>query len=394
MENQTLYQLALTRIPGVGKSRAKKLALAFGSAKAVFTADRLSLLRAGINDDQARSILHFPDWEKLRKELTILQQKGIRLLFFTDAEYPRRLKTLPESPPLLFYQGTANLNAEKVIAVIGTRRPTEYGRQATEKLVMELALPDCLIISGLAYGIDASAHAAAVRYQVPTIGVLGNGLPDIYPREHTGLARSMLQQGGLLTPFAYADGADYYHFPVRNHLIAGMCDALIVVETGDTGGSHITVKDAHNYNKKIFAVPGRITDPKSRGCLRLIRENKAELLFSGDQLLAAMGWKWPTGHRGVQSALAFPTTIPASSAIGIPASSATGPNTEAMQAMPPQPDPERQLVELLTDKESLSFDDLAAFSKLDTPSVAVSLLNLEIRGLIRPLPGRRYRLNR
>ena len=281
---------------------------------------------------------------------------------------------MPEAPPLLFYQGAANLNTEKILAIIGTRKATDYGREITQQLIRDLAEPGLLIISGLALGIDAAAHHAALNYHVPTVGILGHGLDMIYPAEHRGLSRTMRHQGGLLTSFDHDVKPEKYTFALRNQLVAELCDALVVIETGITGGSLLTVNAALECKKKIFAVPGRLTDKKSEGCLRLLREGKANLLVSVRQLQADLGWHWPAEHPGAQSALPFPTTTP-------PAGHHTSPKSED------------ELLQLLRQKDSLSIDELAAFSRLDTPSVAVTLLRLELTGKVCPLPGRRYRLN-
>ena len=361
---------------------AKKLIRRFGNPKSVFEADRPALIRAELHNHQIEGILQFSAWSDIRQELAMLEQRGIRILFYTEPDYPHRLLSLPDFPPLLYYRGTANLNAQKVISVVGTRKPTDYGRQTAERLIRELAQPDCLIVSGLALGIDAAAHAAALKYQIPTIGVLGHGLAYMYPREHTALSGAMRQHGGLITSFEYKAKAEYFSFPIRNGLVAGLCDALVVVETGEKGGSLNTVNKALEYNRKVFAVPGRVTDNKSQGCLRLIAEGNAQLLVSGEQLMAAMSWHWPAGRTGTQAALPFATGATS-------ASGATGVTDATVR-----PDPERRLVALLQEKDSLSIDELATFSRLDTPSVAISLLNLEIEGIIRPLPGQRYRLAR
>lgn len=312
-----------------------------------------------------------------------MAQKRIRILAYSDPEYPRRLHCMSEAPPLLFYQGAANLNTEKILAIIGTRKATEYGREITQQLIRDLAEPGLLIISGLALGIDAAAHHAALHYSVPTVGILGHGLDMIYPAEHWGLSRAIRHQGGLLTSFCHEVKPEKYTFALRNELVAGLCDALVVVETGITGGSLLTVNAALECKKKIFAVPGRLTDKKSEGCLRLLREGKANLLVSARQLQADLGWHWPAENAGTQSTLPFPTTTP-----------------PADHPIPPTPGhhtsqkPEGELLQLLRQKDSLSIDELATFSSLDAPSVAVTLLHLELAGKVRPLPGKRYRLNR
>ena len=321
-----------------------------------------------------------------------MAQKGIRILAYSDPDYPCRLHRIPEAPPLLFYQGTASLNAEKVLAIIGTRKATGYGKEITQQLVRDLAEPGLLIISGLALGIDAAAHHAALHYHVPTVGILGHGFDMIYPAEHWGLSRTIRHQGGLLTSFNHEVKPEKYTFALRNELVAGLCDALIVIETGITGGSLLTVDAAIECKKKIFAVPGRLNDEKSEGCLRLIREGKANLLVSAKQLQADLGWHWPAEHPGAQSALPFPTTT-------TPADHRdhqTPPTSHYIASSPghhTSPKSEDELLQLLHQKDSLSIDELATFSRLDAPSVAVTLLRLELAGKVRPLPGRRYRLN-
>jgi DNA processing protein len=392
LDNQTLYRLALTRTPGIGPAYAKKLLLRFGDAESIFRADSKALAATDISKDAARALLQPPDLQSLHNECRRMAQKGIRLLAYTDPDYPRRLHRIPEAPPLLFYQGTANLNAEKILAIIGTRKATEHGRDITQQLVRDLAEPGLLIISGLALGIDAAAHYAALHYHVPTVGLLGHGLDMIYPAEHWGLSRAMRRQGGLLTPFNHEVKPEKYTFALRNQLVAGLCDALIVVETGITGGSLMTVDAAFECKKKIFAVPGRLTDKKSEGCLRLIREDKASLLVSAKQLQADLGWHWPAERSGAQSALPFPTTA---SPAGHP-DFQTSPADNHPASSPhhhTSPKPEDELLQLLRQKDSLSIDELATVSRLDPPSLAVTLLNLELTGKVRPLPGKRYRLN-
>jgi DNA processing protein len=214
----------------------------------------------------------------------------------------------------------------------------------------------------------------------------------IYPAEHWGLSRAMRHQGGLLTPFNHEVKPEKYTFAVRNELVAGLCDALVVVETGITGGSLMTIDAALKCKKKIFAVPGRLTDKKSEGCLRLIREEKADLLLSAKQLQADLGWHWPAERPGAQSALPFPATASAPDQHD----HQTPPANQHI-APPPghhtSPKPEDELLQLLRQKDSLSIDELATVSRLDAPSLAVTLLNLELTGKVRPLPGKRYRLN-
>ena len=184
-----------------------------------------------------------------------------------------------DSPTLLYYKGEADLNGDKIVAIIGTRNHTDYGKQITEQLVEELTEQNVVVVSGLAYGIDAIAHKAAVKNNLPTVGVLAHGLDQVYPPQHTGLAKEMLKAGGgLLTEFRSKSKPDKHNFPTRNRVVAGMSDATIVIETGIKGGSMITAELANNYNKDVFAFPGKVTDTKSAGCNYLIKNNKAILL--------------------------------------------------------------------------------------------------------------------
>jgi DNA processing protein len=363
MEEDTLYQVALTRTPGIGAAHTKKLVDLFGSAKAIFHAEKKALAQAKIPHEAVDRIASFNDWATLKNELALLEKKGIRTLFSSDKDYPQRLLQCSVYPPLLFYKGKADLNSKKIIAVVGTRGPSEYGRQITEQLIRQLTQPELLIISGLAYGIDACAHSAALKNNIPTVGVLGHGLAHIYPHEHTRLAGDMLAEGGLLTSFSLNTSPEPYRFPIRNNLVAGLCDALLVIETGKKGGSLLTVEKAHTYQRKVFAVPGRLTDHRSAGCNSLIQ-----------QLQTRMGWEWPAGQMGVQARLPFHDST----------------NGHTTSDQKPQ---EKILLKLLTETRSLSLDELSTRSRLDISAVAIHLLNLELQGLIIPLPGQRYRLS-
>lgn len=374
MEEDILYQVALTRTPGIGAAHTKKLVDHFGSAKAIFHAEKKALAAAKIPHEAADRIANFHDWATLENELALLEKKGIRTLFTSDKDYPQRLLRLPDTPPLLYYKGKADLNTKKIIAIVGTRGPSDYGRQITEQLIRQLTQPDLLIISGLAYGIDACAHKAALKNNIPTVGVLGHGLAQIYPHEHTRLAGDMLAEGGLLTSFPLNTRPEPWHFPTRNNLVAGLCDALLVIETGKKGGSLLTVENAHTYHKKVFAVPGKLTDHRSAGCNSLIQQGKAEMLLSCQQLQTSMGWEWPAGQMGVQARLPFQ-------------------EKDSTQTAIEQNPQEKILLKLLTETKSLSLDELATQSQLEISAVAIHLLNLELQGFISPLPGQRYRLS-
>lgn len=366
-EAQAVWQIALTRLPGIGDKSTKKLIRVFGDAASIFRASKNKLVSAGLPERAVQPILTF-DPGALKAELEWLRRNGIRLLFFTDRDYPQRLLLLPDAPPLLYYRGKADLNAQKILAVVGTRAASAYGRQMTTNLIRQLGPTGPLVISGLALGIDAAAHSAALANDLPTIGVLGHGLKSIYPPEHRSLAAAMVVKGGLLTSFPYHVTAERYQFPVRNKLVAGLCDALLVVETGLEGGGMLTVAEARRFGRKIFAVPGRSTDHQSAGCNALIRQGFATLISSGEELAAEMGWAWAAGHAGVQASLGF----------GQPAADGGAPET--------------RLLQLIREKVTPDIDELVACSGLDASTVALTLLQLELSGSIGVLPGKRYQV--
>lgn len=409
MAEETLYRIALTRIKGIGPAGTKKLVGVFGDARSVFRAGKSALRQAGATPHAAAEIVGFCGQAALEEELQLLDRKGIRVLFFTDKDYPNRLQHLSDAPSLLFYKGDADLNAKKVVAVVGTRIPTSYGREVTAQLIHQMAQPGMLIISGLALGIDAAAHKAAMDHRLPTVGVLGHGFGHLYPRENRPLAAEMLKDGGLLTELAYSTQPEAYHFPDRNLIVAALCDALLVVETAKKGGSLLTVKEALRYGRKVFAVPGRITDTRSAGCNELIRQNQATMLTSGKELTAAMGWSWPPGGTGIQRELPLVESQPDASrgdALrgGVSRGDALGGDGSRGSALQPDElrlssagacpaDAENTLVELLKQWDSLTIDEIAARTGFPPSSLALLLLRLELKGAISTLPGKRYRLH-
>jgi DNA processing protein len=393
MENDLFYQLAITRVRGIGAVRTRALFNHFGEARAIFQASPGGLAKiGGIGKNRARAIIGFNGFRDVEKELAFIEKYKIRALFFSDEAYPRRLAIRDHAPALLFYKGNADLNAAKTLSVVGTRTPTEYGKQAVAHLISQLAFPDLLIVSGLAYGIDAASHKAALRHHLPTVGVLGHGLDRIYPQEHVPLAREMAKHGGLLTQFCSNTRPDEHNFPIRNRIIAGMSDAVLVVETGCRGGSMLTVENALGYGKKIFAVPGRINDDKSTGCNALIQKARASLLTDAGQLMAEMNWGQPEGRP-----VAEQTELPLRQKERSPSDrrSASGERSASdQQSVPDQTSSlsgdEKILLECVRQAGRLSVDDLLVKTGLSRSGIPMALLNLELKGLIRPLPGKIY----
>ena len=365
MQPDLLYQLALTQVPHVGYVHAKILAMHFGSAAAVFNAKRSLLEKIeGIGEIRAGSIKAFKYFKKSEDEIAFIEKYKIRPFFITDNEYPQRLLNCYDPPTMLFYKGNADLNASKIIGIVGTRGNTDYGKQFTENLVKELASSGILVVSGLAFGIDAIAHKSALKNKLLTIGVLGHGLDTIYPSEHSTLAKDIVTHGGLLTEFTSNTKPDKHNFPSRNRVVAGICDATIVVETGIKGGSMITAELANSYNRDVFAVPGRNTDPKSSGCNHLIKNNKAILLTDAQQFIEIMGWdEAPARSKKNQKELFIELS-----------------------------DDEKNVINILHEKDSVPIDELVFKSGCSSSALAAAILNLELKNVVQSLPGKMYRL--
>ena len=282
LSSQLHYQIALTMLPNIGSIVAKNLIAYCGSAEAVFKASKQKLMKIPtIGEDRADSILQTEVLKQAEEELKFIADNDIHPIYFTEDEYPQRLKSCVDSPILLFYKGGADLNAEKIIGIVGTRKATDYGKEMTKKIVAELAAQDVLVISGLAYGIDVAAHQSALEHNLKTVGVLGHGLNMIYPSQHTSIAQKMTAQGGLLSEYKSFDEMSPHKFPERNRIVAGMCDALVVVESGTKGGAVITANIANSYNREVFALPGRATDKMSAGCNFLVKTFKATMIENG-----------------------------------------------------------------------------------------------------------------
>lgn len=295
MISETINRLALSQIPRVGAAVAKQLVTHYGSADAVFNADEKQLLANNINPNTAKNITDLTNRkvsiERAKKELEFVQNKKIELVHFDDDTYPSHLQNCADSPFLLFKKGNANLQTRKTVAIVGTRNATSYGLGFTDLLVKHLAQHQVTVVSGLAYGIDGAAHKACLKYDTPTIGVLGHGLDMIYPSAHRNLAADMLQNGSLLTEFMSETPSLPANFPKRNRIVAGMVDAVIVVEGAIKGGAMVTANLAHGYEKELFAVPGRSIDKYSQGCNYLIKTQRALFLDDPEELAMELGWE-------------------------------------------------------------------------------------------------------
>lgn len=365
MQEDLLYQIALTLIPNIGDVNAKALVNHFGSAKAIFHAHKRDLdSLEGIGPIRAASIKNFKDFSGAEEEIQFIKKYKITTLFLTDKEYPQRLLNCYDSPPLLYYKGNVDLNQSRIVAIVGTRNNNEYGKTICEKLIEELKNEDILVVSGLAFGIDSIAHKNALKNNLKTIGVLAHGLDRVYPAQNSSLAKQMISCGGLLTEFRSKTIPDKQNFPGRNRIVAGISDAVIVIESGIKGGSLITAELANGYNKDVFAFPGRADDTKSEGCNYLIKNNKAALITSANDLLENMSWK------------KLKKTSPKK-------------QRELFIELSAE---EKVIIDVLQTQEQIQIDELYFKSKLSSSAVAQALLMLEMQGIVTSLPGKIYKM--
>lgn len=372
MQTQELiYRLALKQISNVGDVIAKNLIAYCGSASAIFKAKKNDLIKIPqVGEFVAKFVLESQNnpeiFKRAEKEIKFIEKENITPLFFTDEAYPNKLKHCADAPIMLFYKGNADLNKEKILGVIGTRNATDYGKSLTEKLLADLKEENILIVSGLAYGIDAYAHKAALNNGLDTVGVLAHGLDDLYPSVHTNLSKKMLTQGGLLTEFLTETNPDRENFPKRNRIVAGMCDALVVVESKKSGGALITAEIANSYSRDVFAFPGRAGDEFSEGCNRIIRQNKAALVESAADILYSMGWEKKEVKKSSSKQIPLPINLS---------------------------DEETKIIGLLRDIPAIHIDELCSKLQLTPGKASGLLLQLEFGNLVKSLPGKLYVIN-
>lgn len=385
-DQELIYTMALTRLLPFNASQQRTLLNEVGSATAVFENRR----------DLGRMMEHFSpraaevlagmesEFGRCEQELAYAREHKIKVLALQDvAAYPNRLRQCDDAPLILYQLGHADLNAKHIISVVGTRRCTERGRDLCNSLAADLArlLPDTLVISGLAYGIDIAAHRAALANHLPTLGVLAHGLDEIYPRLHRQTAIEMLRQGGLLTEYMSHTQIEKVNFVQRNRIVAGLSDATIVIESPERGGSLITADMANGYNREVCAFPGRPTDFASAGCNRLIRRQAAHLVTSAADILADLGWE-AVSHPDGQGVMDFSST----------SSDSAGDINSSNPALAATPEEQSIVAALRSEGGDLSLSDLIAKTGLPVARLTSFLLPLEMKGIIRKLAGNKYHL--
>ncbi len=365
-ELSVVYKIALGIIPGIGDITARKLVSYCGSVEALFSESYRSLIRIpGIGETLAASISGREYLEKAETEAEYINRHNIRVYFYLDEDYPFRLRQCDDAPVTFYFKGNADLNTSYILSIVGTRNATQRGRESCQQIISDLSqhFPGLIIVSGLAYGIDITAHKAALGAGLQTIAVLGHGLRTIYPSVHTSIADNIITSGGLLTDFASDEAPDRNNFIKRNRIIAGISDATLVVESGLRGGALITADIAASYNRDVMAVPGRNDDEWSSGCNALIKCSKAALVENAADIEYLLGWKPAKMSEPVQQVLFSEMT-----------------------------ENERRVYEALKVNGEMTVDSLAVLLSVPVYRLSSTLLQLELSGLITPCPGSVYRI--
>ncbi|HEX8426293.1 DNA-processing protein DprA [Hymenobacter sp.] len=366
-----LYEVALTLFPNIGPQMTRQLMSYGGSARNVLHLPPGRLRKVpGVGPATVAILTGADRTAALNQAESILrkaEKEEVRVLFYTSKQYPARLKQIPDAPALLYYQGTADLNQPKIVALVGTRKATDYGREQTERLVQGMVQHRPLVVSGLAYGIDIAAHRAALQEGLETVGVMATGLDIIYPPAHRKTAEKMRTQGGLLTEFPFGTQPDKYNFPMRNRIIAGLADGTVVVEAAKKGGALITADLAMGYDRDVLAVPGPLGSAASEGCHELIKANKAALYSEPQDLEQQLNWDSALQFSGKHKS---PTMYDAADFTPV----------------------EFSIIEVLQATKEAHIDNLAWKTQLPMHQVASLLLGLEFKNVVKALPGKRFTL--
>ena len=363
LEEDLLYVLALQRAKGIGDINAKKLLAHCGSARELFKEKRRNIEKIfGFGKLSTQYLFDPANLKEAEEELKYIQDNTIETLYFTDNTYPERLKHCIDGPILLFKEGNIDLNLGPIISIVGTRQITSYGRDFCEKLIADLTFYNPIIVSGFAYGVDICAHKAAIKNNLQTIGVLAHGFEEVYPKIHKKYISEMHKNGGFLTEFWHNDQPLRENFLKRNRIVAGMSEATIIIESAEKGGSLVTADIANSYSRDVFAVPGRTTDLYSKGCNDLIKNNKAAILTSSKDLIEMLNWE----------------------------SSGSVKNSIQKQLFVELTENEQLLYDFLSQNGKELIDLISLNCKLPIHQTTFLLFNLEMKGMVKPLPGKLY----
>jgi len=361
-EQELFHLLALQKVDGVGDIIAKKLITHCGNAEAVFKT-KVSQLAAidGVGSILLQNLKSKTIFEAAEKELQYIKSNAVQTTYFLDNDYPEKLRHCIDSPVLLFASGNINIKNSKIISIVGTRQITSYGTEFCKKLIADIAPLNPVIVSGFAYGVDIVAHQAAMENGLQTIGVVAHGLNQTYPKVHTKYVAEIEKNGGFITEFWSNTNPDKENFVKRNRIVAGIAEATIVIESADKGGSLITANMANEYNRDVFAVPGRATDKYSQGCNNLIKTQKANLLTGAADLVYMLNWDIENSTKPVQKQLFVELDYE-----------------------------EQKIYQFLQQNGKEMMDIIALQCEFPIYKISGMLLNMELKGVIRPLPGKMF----
>ncbi len=361
--NELRYTLALQRVPNLGDISAKKLLHHFGSAEAIFKEKKSNLLKImGIGAYKLQDLHEKALLDEADEEIEYILANDIYFSYYKDKDYPERLKHCMDGPILFFHSGNIDLQNKKILSIVGTRNITSYGRTFCEEFISELAVLNPVIVSGFAYGVDIMAHRAAIENNLQTIGCLAHGLNQIYPKVHKKYVNKVEQHGGFITEFWSSDPFDRNNFLKRNRIIAGISEATIVIESAEKGGSLVTADIANSYNREVFAVPGRASDSQSVGCNNLIKSHQARLVTKVADVVYMLGWELEENKSKIKQTQLFPEFT----------------------------EEETKIYNYLKEKDKVLLDIIAIDCNIPTFKVSTLLLALELKGAIRPLPGKLF----
>jgi DNA processing protein len=368
MENE-LHLIALSLIPKVGPITARRLLSHFGDPESIFRAKPRELLRLpGIGPETVAAIRDPALLDSAARQLEWAETLGVVRTTCLDDDYPQRLRPFDDAPFILYRLGEVALDHPRVVSIVGTRTPTERGRAFVQRLVEDLSPYQVLIVSGMALGIDIAAHRASHERGIPTLGVMAHGLHTVFPPGHLAFAETLCTSGGggLLSEFPLGTLPRKEFFPLRNRIVAALADAVVVVESNVRGGSMITAQLANDYQKDVFAVPGRPEDAKSAGCNLLVKTHRAALLESAADLVECLRWSLP--------------------------GQSPRPTRVQPQLFPELPSAASELLDQLRERGPLSLDELLRRGDHSASALSALLLELEFKGLVKALPGKMFAL--
>ncbi len=359
------YTLALQRVPNLGDTTAKKLLKLVGSAEGIFKEKKSNLIKInGVGTFKIRELSEKIQLDEADEEIQFIEQNNIEFSYFQDKAYPENLKNCIDGPLLFFHRGNIDIQNKKMISIVGTRNITTYGKSFCEKLVEELAPINPVIVSGLAYGVDITAHRSALDNGLQTIACLAHGLNQIYPKSHKKYINKIEKNGGFITEFWSSDSFDRNNFLKRNRIIAGLTQATIVIESAEKGGSLVTADIANSYNREVFALPGRATDSQSQGCHNLIKTQQAHLFTSAADLIYILGWDLDEETPKPKQTQLFVTLT----------------------------EEEKTIYRFLKEQGKKDMDSIALHCRIPTFKAATLLLSMELKGVLRPLPGKLFQI--